>query len=155
MKKWKNIKIISMLVCLSFLLPINVVLADGDSDGDGWTDSEETTVYYTNPYDPDTDHDGVNDPQDIDPLVDLEVTVTVKRVYASEYTYTWREGESWDRSEGKSSDFQSHEVPQGPSAGSSIVQQGHPVPLSGGVDRGRSLMIQMHRMDGVPDRIIE
>jgi len=69
-----------------------------DSDGDGWTDEEENNTYYTDPYDNDTDNDGILDPQDTDPLIDLKVTLKIKRINASQYTYTWREGESWNRS---------------------------------------------------------
>jgi len=69
-----------------------------DSDEDGWTDYMEQTYYYTDPQQADGDGDGVSDKDDIDPLTDLKVTFTSKRVYASEYTYTWREGEDWDRS---------------------------------------------------------
>ncbi len=67
-----------------------------DSDDDGWSDYLETTCYYTDPKKYDQDGDGVPDKDDIDPLIDLKVTFTSKRIYASEYTYTWREGESWD-----------------------------------------------------------
>lgn len=98
MKNKKYMKgIICIMVALSFLLPAGITTADDpDSDGDGWTDDQEINIYFTDPYDPDTDDDGISDPDDVDPLVDLEVTVKVKRVYASEYTYTWREGETWD-----------------------------------------------------------
>ncbi len=86
------------MVALSFLLPAGITTADDpDSDGDGWTDDQEINVYFTDPYDPDTDDDSISDPDDIDPLIDLEMTVNIKRVYASEHTYTWREGETWDR----------------------------------------------------------
>jgi hypothetical protein len=61
-------------------------------------DSDEIHIYYTNPNNPDTDGDGVTDPQDIDPLIDLQLSLKVKRVYSSEYTYTWREAETWDAS---------------------------------------------------------
>jgi len=75
-----------------------------DSDDDGWSDYEEINFYYTDPQNQDTDGDGVNDTDDIDPLIDLKVTVKTKRIYASEYTYTWREGESWDNSNTNSTD---------------------------------------------------
>ena len=70
-----------------------------DSDYDGLTDYMEIAHYHTQQQQADTDNDGYNDYVDIDPLVDLEVSLTVKRIYASEYTYTWREGEDWDFSE--------------------------------------------------------
>lgn len=41
---------------------------NGDEDGDGLTDYEEACVRGTNPCDRDTDHDGVNDAVDRDPL---------------------------------------------------------------------------------------
>ena len=72
---------------------------DTDSDNDNITDYMEHTVYQTNIQQVDTDNDGYNDAVDIDPLVDLEVTLTIKRINASRYTYTWREGEDWDSSE--------------------------------------------------------
>ena len=69
-----------------------------DADGDGWSDYEETEKYFTDPNDPDTDDDGVIDSQDVDPLVDQKIKVTIKRIKASKYFYVWREGESWNRS---------------------------------------------------------
>jgi nitrous oxidase accessory protein NosD len=72
------------------------VSMDHDSDNDGWTDYKEITFTHTNPYNSDTDGDGVIDSQDIDPLIDLKVTVHTKRIAASTYTYSWREGETKD-----------------------------------------------------------
>ncbi len=74
------------------------VSMDLDSDDDGWRDYDEIMFYATDPNDDDTDNDGVSDPDDIDPLIDLEVNVTIKRIYANKYSYTWCEGENWDRS---------------------------------------------------------
>ncbi len=75
------------------------VLFDSDKDIDGLSDYKEKTRYYTQHESVDSDVDTWQDFYDIDPLVDLEVTLTVKRIYASEYTYTWCEGENWDTSE--------------------------------------------------------
>ena len=52
---------------LSYTNSLNVFTHDGDCDGDGLTDYEEYLL-GTNPLDPDTDHDGVNDYWDINPL---------------------------------------------------------------------------------------
>jgi parallel beta-helix repeat protein len=93
-----NVLQINDSVLLNASFEFNVSM-DFDSDDDGWKDFEELNFYYTDPYNDDTDDDGFIDSQDVDPLVNLEVTVTTKRIYASEYTYTWREGESWDWSE--------------------------------------------------------
>ena len=38
-----------------------------DSDRDGWTDIQEREV-HTNPFDVDSDHDGIQDPEDPEPL---------------------------------------------------------------------------------------
>ena len=46
-----------------------------DSDGDGWTDSEEA-VAGTDPSTADTDHDGISDPIDPNPLVPKGGTTT-------------------------------------------------------------------------------
>jgi hypothetical protein len=67
-----------------------------DWDGDGWTNDDETNIYYTDPNDADTDDDGINDPQDVDPLVDLEVSFELKRIQSSQYSYSWREAEDYD-----------------------------------------------------------
>ena len=48
----------------------------------GWTDWDEIHKYYTDPYDPDTDDDGVIDSKDMDPLVDLKINVRIKRIKA-------------------------------------------------------------------------
>ncbi|MHA1894309.1 MAG: PKD domain-containing protein [Candidatus Helarchaeota archaeon] len=48
-----------------------------DSDGDGWSDFHEINVTGTNPTSRDTDGDTVPDAQDIDPLHDLIVNVTL------------------------------------------------------------------------------
>ncbi len=69
-----------------------------DSDSDGIMDYRESSCFFTNLELADSDSDGYNDLVDIDPLVDLEVSLNIKRIYASEYMYTWREGESWDHS---------------------------------------------------------
>ena len=37
-----------------------------DTDGDGLTDVEETTIYFTDPNDPDTDNDGADDGEEVD-----------------------------------------------------------------------------------------
>ena len=73
----------------------NVVLTAAyiDSDDDGWSNFEENNFYFTNPYSSDTDWDGVIDPVDTDPLVDLQVRLTIKRIYGSKYTYNWCEAE--------------------------------------------------------------
>jgi parallel beta-helix repeat protein len=70
-----------------------------DSDSDGIADYLETTFFGTDMSSADTDLDTYSEPVDIDPLIDLKVTLTIKRIYASEYTYTWREAETWDTSE--------------------------------------------------------
>ncbi len=49
------------------------VAADIDTDGDGWTDEQEKTM-GTNPYNRDSDQDGINDPEDPNPLVEDEIT---------------------------------------------------------------------------------
>ena len=45
-----------------------------DSDGDGLSDSDETDIYRTDPFDPDTDDDGLTDGEEValgtDPLAD-------------------------------------------------------------------------------------
>jgi parallel beta-helix repeat protein len=71
---------------------------DSDKDSDGLSDYEERTLFRSQPAQPDTDMDTQQDYCDIDPLTDLEVTLTIKRIYASQHTYTWREGEDWDHS---------------------------------------------------------
>ena len=55
-----------------------------DTDGDSWSDGNEVTKYHTNPINIDTDYDNVNDNVDIDPLVDLEVTVKISEILALE-----------------------------------------------------------------------
>jgi hypothetical protein len=47
-----------------------------DTDGDGLTDADEIAIHFTDPFDPDTDHDGLNDYLEavtrpcLDPLAD-------------------------------------------------------------------------------------
>ena len=43
-------------------------VCDSDDDNDGSTDTDEITIYFTNPLVPDTDGDGVLDGFDIQPL---------------------------------------------------------------------------------------
>ena len=47
-----------------------------DSDGDGWSDGEERNVRGTDPLDPDTDDDGVQDSLDPDPGTAPTATIT-------------------------------------------------------------------------------
>jgi len=53
---------------------------DPDTDDDGVWDGTEVNKYRTNPIDPDTDNDRVVDGTDIDPLIDLKVTVNIKEI---------------------------------------------------------------------------
>ncbi|MFQ5822221.1 MAG: hypothetical protein ACE5I5_19760, partial [Candidatus Heimdallarchaeota archaeon] len=50
-----------------------------DTDGDGLSDGDEI-VKKTDPLEPDTDRDGVMDSEDIDPFHDLLVTVKIRRI---------------------------------------------------------------------------
>jgi PKD repeat protein len=50
----------------------------GDTDGDGWGDGTETKVKFTDPTRADTDRDGVIDSQDIDPLHNLFLKITIQ-----------------------------------------------------------------------------
>jgi parallel beta-helix repeat protein len=74
-----------------------------DSDSDGLIDYEELNALFTNVQSTDTDNDGFVDAIDIDPTTDLKIIFTSKRIYSSKYTYTWREGESWNYSKTKTS----------------------------------------------------
>lgn len=65
-----------------------------DTDNDGWGDYDEAYVYYTNPNSDDTDSDGINDPQDIDPLVDLNVTVLISEVKQLDPVDNWPYGDA-------------------------------------------------------------
>ncbi|MDG6221465.1 MAG: M20/M25/M40 family metallo-hydrolase, partial [Candidatus Thermoplasmatota archaeon] len=47
-----------------------------DTDYDTWTDYDEIYLYKTDPTNWDTDGDGVMDSLDVDPLVDLKLTIT-------------------------------------------------------------------------------
>ena len=53
-----------------------------NSDTDSWSDGEEITKYYTSPDTAYTDLDEVPDDRDLDPLVDLEVTVNITEILA-------------------------------------------------------------------------
>ena len=50
-------------------LPDNETLAGMDSDSDGWDDNYELYTSYTNPFQADTDTDGIIDSEDSDPLI--------------------------------------------------------------------------------------
>lgn len=50
-------------------LPDNSTLAGMDSDSDGWDDNYELYTSYTNPFQADTDADGIDDSEDSDPLI--------------------------------------------------------------------------------------
>ena len=52
------------------------------SDSDSWSDGKEILKYYTEPSDDDTDNDTAPDDRDLDPLVDLEVTVSITEILA-------------------------------------------------------------------------
>ncbi len=58
-------KIFILLLIIPFL--INPVMAlETDTDHDGLTDEQETKIYFTNPYNSDTDSDGYDDKIEID-----------------------------------------------------------------------------------------
>ena len=52
-----------ILILILFLLPFNMVFANGfvDTDNDGVPDKDEIEIYKTNPDNPDTDDDGYSD----------------------------------------------------------------------------------------------
>lgn len=52
------------------------------SDDDNWVDGDEILIYYTRPDLTSTDTDGVPDDEDVDPLIDLEVTVEIQEILA-------------------------------------------------------------------------
>ena len=52
-----------------------------DTDGDAWSDGLEIKTKGTNPLSTDTDQDGARDNVDLDPLRNLLVAVTVKRIH--------------------------------------------------------------------------
>ncbi len=60
-------KLFPLLTIILFLLISNVAKAanDIDSDGDGLTDGQETTIYTTDPTNTDTDGDGYQDGEEI------------------------------------------------------------------------------------------
>ncbi|MCK5017010.1 MAG: agmatine deiminase family protein [Candidatus Peribacteraceae bacterium] len=86
--KSTNIDIMPMYIpaygVFTLYFQINVIVGTNpiidDTDGDTWLDGDEVNDYYTNPVESDTDHDGVPDDSDIDPLVDLEVTIKITEI---------------------------------------------------------------------------
>jgi|GEM_PF-3260615 len=68
-----------------------------DTDYDGLKDKEEVDIYRTNPINDDTDGDDVQDGDDMDPLVDLAITVNIREYLQKdieEYT-AGRDSETW------------------------------------------------------------
>ena len=55
-----------------------------DSDFDGWTDTQEREA-HTNPFDVDTDHDGIWDPEDPNPLYFGILTDSTQKLEAGGY----------------------------------------------------------------------
>jgi hypothetical protein len=63
--------LVSMVNASTFIilnLPSNSTLQGLDSDGDTWNDYQELFINYTNPFNADTDGDGIPDNWDADPL---------------------------------------------------------------------------------------
>ncbi len=52
-----------------------------DSDGDGWSDDKERII-GTNPYSVDSDNDGINDPQDPNPIVPKRKILGFEAIFA-------------------------------------------------------------------------
>jgi len=64
---------------------------ENDSDRDGWTDIQEREV-HTNPFDVDSDHDGIQDPEDPEPLHPGILTNPEQKLEEGgylEYGYEW------------------------------------------------------------------
>jgi|GEM_PF-2732679 len=53
-----------------------------DTDGDMLSDGKEVSTYKTNPGDDDTDNDGVIDSEDMNPLINVKVTVKIRNIMA-------------------------------------------------------------------------
>lgn len=58
--------LLSLATCVSLSVSADPI-STTDSDGDGWTDIYENNTSHTDPYNPDTDGDGIIDSKDKDP----------------------------------------------------------------------------------------
>ncbi len=65
-----------------------------DTDGDHYTDGQEIIKYHTNPSNWDTDGDGASDADDINPLIDSVIYVTIYRIMAYDPVDSGGEGEA-------------------------------------------------------------
>ncbi len=77
---------------------VNAIIADAkDSDNDGITDNDETDIYGTDPYNPDTDDDGIQDGTEIGlTLADIGPETDIEWFVPDEDPTTTTSPTNWD-----------------------------------------------------------